>query len=72
MEALQQTCARTGATVDSLREQLAKVEEEVGRSQKEASSDLTKLQTDLGRLNKQLAEKVRVHLYIMCGCHGFL
>lgn len=55
---LRQTCARTGATVESLRQQLAEVQGKVGKGEKEASLELTQLQTNLGRSMKELTEKV--------------
>ena len=45
--------------MESLRQQLAETQGKVGKSQRESSCELTQVQTDLGRLRKELVEKVR-------------
>lgn len=55
---LQLTCARTGASLDSLRHQLAQMKEQAGKNTMEASSELAQLQTDVGTLERRLTEKV--------------
>ncbi len=55
MEKLQQTCARTGATMQSLRQQLAEAE---GSNNSHTLSDqLTQLQTEMGRVKNELSVK---------------
>ena len=44
--------------MESLRKQLSEVQGRVGMSQKEASLELTQLQADVGRLKRELTEKV--------------
>ena len=53
LESLQQSGARTEATVQSLRQQLAEAE---GR--RHAPCSCTELRTDIGRLRTELKEKV--------------
>ena len=55
METLQQTCARTGATVQSLRQQLA--ESEGNKIVSSLNDQLTQLQTEVGRLKNELLSK---------------
>ncbi|XP_064403759.1 coiled-coil domain-containing protein 170-like isoform X3 [Halichondria panicea] len=55
MENLQQTCARTGATMQSLRQQL--VEAEGSRTSHTLNDQLTQLQTEMGRVKNELSVK---------------
>ena len=55
METLQQTCARTGAIVQSLRQQLA--ESEGNKTVSSLNDQLTQLQTEVGRLKNELLSK---------------
>lgn len=55
METLQQTCARTGATVQSLRQQLA--ESEGNKTGSSLNDQLTQLQTEIGRLKNDLVSR---------------
>ena len=69
LESLQQSGARTEATMQSLRQQLAEAE---GRRHTPCSC--TELQTDIGRLRTELKEKVcgvRLLLHVMCGMWSF-
>ena len=58
--------------MESLRQQLSEVQEKVGKGQRDASFEVTQLQTDLGRLRKELTEKVGVKVggawVSRCGC----
>lgn len=60
--------------MESLRQQLTEVQGKVGRSQRDASFEVTQLQTDMGRLKKELTEKVRGAWQVggawvrVCGC----
>ena len=58
MESLRQTCARTGATIESIRQQLTEAQGQAGKSQREAALEVTQLQADVGRLKKELSVKV--------------
>jgi hypothetical protein len=44
--------------MESLRQQVTEARGQAGKNQREVSLELTKLQTDVGRLRKELAEKV--------------
>ena len=55
MEQLQQTCARTGATVQSLRQQLTVAESD--RASQSLNDQLTQLQTEMGRLRNDLSAR---------------
>ena len=55
---MKESCARAGASVDCLRQQLADAQGKVGKSEREATLQVTQLQTDMGRLGRELAEKV--------------
>ena len=59
LEALQQSSARTGATVQSLRQQLAEVEQKQA-SGATRSEDLTQLQEEVGRLKNEMKKKVGI------------
>ena len=59
MELVKESSARAGASVECLRQQLADTQGKVGQGEREAARQLTQLQTDVGRLGKELAEKVR-------------
>lgn len=45
--------------MESLRQQLAEAQGSIVRGQRESSSELTQLQTDMGRLKQEMTEKVR-------------
>ncbi len=65
VEALRQTCAKSGATVESLRKQITEMKKEInGGTKKKTFSEITQLQTDVGRLKKQLNEKVCYNIKI--------
>ena len=56
VERMQQSSARSSTTLQSLRQQLAEAEERKQTS----SSGLAELQTEIGRLRKELKDKVRL------------
>ena len=56
LEKMQQSSARSSTTLQSLRQQLAEAEERKQTS----SSGLAELQTEIGRLRKELKDKVRL------------
>ena len=59
VETLRQTCAKSGATVETLRKQVSEMKRELnGGAEKKTSSEITQLQTDIGRHKRQLTEKV--------------
>lgn len=55
LERMQQSSARSSTTLQSLRQQLTEAEERKQTS----SSGLAELQTEIGRLRKELRDKVR-------------
>lgn len=55
MECLQQTCARMGATIQSLRQQLGELE--ASKTASSQTNQVTRLQTELGRLKSELSSK---------------
>ena len=59
LERMQQSSARSSTTLQSLRQQLAEAEERKQTS----SSGLAELQTEIGRLRKELRDKVRLTLF---------
>ena len=56
LERMQQSSARSSTTLQSLRQQLAEAEERKQTS----TSGLAELQTEIGRLRKELKDKVRL------------
>lgn len=56
VERMQQSSARSSTTLQSLRQQLAEAEERKQTS----NSGLAELQTEIGRLRKELKDKVRL------------
>jgi hypothetical protein len=61
LESLQQTSARTGAMMQSLRQQLAESEQKQA-SNSTKSDDVAQLQAEVGRMKTDLKKKVRISM----------